>query len=165
MNAPLPLPTPLHAVQRRYISGPELAVFEASLPEKMTPSMRDVAVCMFEALVLLDGRCGQAAPAGEWLAQLQAWAVQVLAQMQHIASEVGGVPIYFAKGIAMHLSARDRELYAKFNGHNHRALARAYDITETRVRQIISAIENERFLQRQGKLAGFDDDDDDGGGS
>ncbi len=158
MNAPLP--TPLHAAQRRYISGSELAVFEADLPEKMTPAMRDVAVCMFEALVLMDERCGQAQPSGAWLAQLQTWALQVMAQMQHIANEVGGVPIYFAKGLAMHISARDRELYARFNGHNHRALARVYDITETRVRQIIAAIERERFLARQNTLPGFDDEDD-----
>lgn len=165
MNAPLPMPTPahLHATQRRYMSAPELAVLETALPEKMTEDMRAVAVCMFEAVVLMDGRCGQAAPAGEWLAQLQAWAVQVMAQMQHIAAEVGGTAIYFAKGLAMHISTRDRELYARFNGHNHRELAKLYDITETRVRQIIAAIERERFLQRQGKLAGFDDDDDGGG--
>lgn len=40
------------------------------------------------------------------------------------------------------------KLYAKFNGHNHRTLARAYGITETRVRQIIAAIERERASPR-----------------
>lgn len=143
---------------KRYMTAAELAVLEAMLPEKMTDRMRDVAVCMFEALVLLDVRCGQAAPGGDWLAQLQTWTTQVMAQMQHIANEVGGEAIYFAKGLAMHVSARDRELYAKFNGHNHRELAKAYNITETRVRQIIAAIERERFLARQNKLPGFDDD-------
>lgn len=143
---------------KRYMTAAELAVLESMLPEKMTADMRDVAVCMFEALVLLDVRCGQAAPGGDWLAQLQTWTTQVMAQMQHIANEVGGTAIYFAKGLAMHISTRDRELYAKFNGHNHRELARAYNITETRVRQIIAAIERERFLARQNKLPGFDDD-------
>jgi hypothetical protein len=143
---------------KRYMTAAELAVLESMLPEKMTADMRDVAVCMFEALVLLDVRCGQAAPGGDWLAQLQTWTTQVMAQMQHIANEVGGTAIYFAKGLAMHISSRDRELYAKFNGHNHRELAKAYSITETRVRQIIAAIERERFLARQNKLPGFDDD-------
>lgn len=143
---------------KRYMTAAELAVLESMLPEKMTADMRDVAVCMFEALVLLDVRCGQAAPGGDWLAQLQTWTTQVMAQMQHIANEVGGTAIYFAKGLAMHISTRDRELYAKFNGHNHRELAKAYNITETRVRQIIAAIERERFLARQNKLPGFDDD-------
>lgn len=142
---------------KRYMTAAELAVLESMLPEKMTDRMRDVAVCMYEALVLLDARCGHNAPAGDWLAQLQTWTTQVMAQMQHIANEVGGEAIYFAKGLAMHVSARDRELYAKFNGHNHRELAKAYNITETRVRQIIAAIERERFLARQNKL--FDDDD------
>lgn len=143
---------------RRYMTAAELAVLECMLPDKMTPGMRDVAVCMFEALVLLDARCGQEAPDAQWLSQLQTWTTYVMAQMQHIANEVGGQAIYFAKGLAMHVSARDRELYAKFNGHNHRTLARAYGITETRVRQIIAAIERERFLARQNKLPGFDDD-------
>lgn len=143
---------------RRYMTAAELAVLECMLPDKMTPGMRDVAVCMFEALVLLDARCGQEAPDAQWLAQLQTWTTYVMAQMQHIANEVGGEAIYFAKGLAMHVSARDRELYAKFHGHNHRTLARAYGITETRVRQIIAAIERERFLARQNKLPGFDDD-------
>ena len=143
---------------KRYMTAAELAVLESMLPEKMTADMRDVAVCMFEALVLLDVRCGQAAPGGDWLAQLQTWTTQVMAQMQHIANEVGGTAIYFAKGLAMHISTRDRELYAKFNGHNHRELSKAYNITETRVRQIIAAIERERFLARQNKLPGFDDD-------
>lgn len=137
---------------KRHMTGAELSVLEAMLPEKMTERMRDVAVCMFEALVLLDDRAGQKAPGGDWLVQLQTWATQVLAQMQHIANEVGGEAIYFAKGLAMQVSSRDRELYAKFNGHNHRELAKAYDITETRVRQIIAAIERERFLERQGSL-------------
>lgn len=150
---------------KRYMTTAELAVLEAMLPDKMTDRMRDVAVCMFEALVLLDERCGQSAPGGQWLAQLQAWSAQVMAQMQHIANEVGGEAIYFAKGLAMHVSSRDRELYAKFNGHNHRELAKLYDITETRVRQIIAAIERERFLARQNQLPGFGDDDDDGDGS
>lgn len=143
---------------KRYMTAAELAVLESMLPEKMTADMRDVAVCMFEALVLLDVRCGQTAPGGDWLAQLQTWTTQVMAQMQHIANEVGGTAIYFAKGLAMHISTRDRELYATFNGHNHRELAKAYNITETRVRQIIAAIERERFLARQNKLPGFDDD-------
>lgn len=150
---------------KRYMTAAELAALEAMLPDKMTPGMREVAACMFEALVLLDARAGQAAPGGEWLAQLQAWSAQVMAQMQHIANEVGGEAIYFAKGLAMHLSSRDRELYAKFNGHNHRELARLYDITETRVRQIIAAIERERFLARQNSLPGFDDDEGEGDGS
>ena len=140
----------------RHMTAAELAVLEAMLPEKMTEDMRSVAVCMFEALVLLDERSGQAVPCGGWIEQLQVWSTQVMAQMQHIANEVGGTAIYFAKGLAMHISSRDRELYARFNGHNHRELARMYNITETRVRQIIAAIERERFLARQNKL--FEDD-------
>lgn len=140
---------------RRFMSRAEVAVLEKLLPEKLTEAMRGVAVCMFEALVVLDERAGQTAPAGPWLEQLQAWANQVLHQMQHLADVVGGEAIYFAKGVTMRLSARDRELFAKFRGNNVRQLAKEYQITSTRVRQIVAEIQREQFLLRQGCLPGL----------
>ena len=141
---------------RRFMSSAEIAVLEELLPEKLTESMRGVAVCMFEALVVLDKRAGQAAPAGPWLEQLQTWADQVLIQMQHLADVVGGEAIYFAKGITMRLSARDHEMFAKFRGNNVRQLAKEYQITSTRVRQIMAAVQREQFLLRQGCLPGLE---------
>ena len=125
---------------RRFMSGAEVAVLEELLPERLTHSMHGVAVCLFEALVMLDERAGQTAPAGPWLEQLQTWAYQVLAQMQHLANEVGGQAIYFAKGITMRLSERDREMVAKFRGNNVQQLAKEYRITSNRVRQILEAV-------------------------
>lgn len=138
---------------RRFMTAAEVAVLDAQLPEKLTPDMRSVAVAMFEALVLLDERAGTARPDGAWLKQLQRWANQVLAQMQHLATEVGGQAIYFAKGVSMHLSARDREMCGRFRG-DYKALAREYGLTEMRVRQIVDAWQREQFLRRQGDLLG-----------
>ena len=141
---------------RRYMSVAESAVLESALPTGMTSDMRDVALCLFEALVLADERAGQAEPGSAWAAQLSLWASQVLMQMQHLANEKGGAAIYFAKGVTIHLSARDREMCARFRGNNYRDLARDYGLTEMRVRQIVDAWQREAFLRRQGGLPGLD---------
>jgi hypothetical protein len=138
------------------MSAAEAQAMEAGLPPGLTPEMRDMALCLFEALVIDDARCGQPAPASDWAAQLQLWARQVLMQLQHLANEKGGTAIYLAKGVAVHLSARDREMCGKFRGNNYRELAREYGLTEMRVRQIVDAWQRERFLSRQHGLPGFD---------
>lgn len=58
----------------RHMSPAEAAVMDALLPERLAGSSRELAQCLFEALVLADERAGCAAPAGDWAAQLQAWA-------------------------------------------------------------------------------------------
>jgi Mor transcription activator family len=143
------------SVTERHISAAELAVLEALLPTGLTPDMRDVAQCLFEPLVMSDERCGQVAPDPEWLTQLTAWAQQALMQLQHLATQKGGVAIYLAKGIAVHLSARDRKMCAEFRGE-YKALGRKYGITEMRCRQIVDAWQRSEFLSRQGSLAGLD---------
>lgn len=143
---------------RRYMSAAEAAVLEARLPDGLTPDMQDVALCLYEALVLQDERAGQAAPAASWEEQLVQWTHQVLVQLQHLTEQKGGGAIYLPKGVALRLSARDREICGRFRGNNYRELARDYDLTEMRVRQIIGAFEREEFLRRQGKLPGLDDD-------
>lgn len=145
----------------RALSPAEAAVLDALLPEGLTSDMQDVALCLFEAIVLLDARCGTRAPAGAWLAQLEAWATQVRAQLLHLASEMGGGTVYLAKGVSVQLSARDRAMCERFRGNNYRELARDYDLTEMRVRQIVDAWQRARYLSRQRSLLpeGAGDDD------
>ena len=141
-------------MDERHITQAELAVLEAMLPAGLTPDMRDVAQCLFEALVLQDPRCGQV-PVGLWVEQLQAWAELTLLQLQHLANEKGGVAVYLAKGITAHLSARDRKMCAEFRG-DYKSLARRYNLTEMRVRQIVDAWQSAQFLTRQRGLPGLD---------
>jgi len=62
----------------------------------------------------------------------------------------GGFSHYFGKGLAYELSVRDREIYRRFSGDNYDALAREYDLTEMRIRQIINACrEEDRRLRQQ----------------
>jgi hypothetical protein len=144
---------------RRFVSQAEMAQLEPRLPIGLAEGMRDLALCLFEALVLADPRAGTAAPADEWLAQLQLWAGQVLAQLQHLAQEMGGRGgIYIAKGLVAQLSARDREMCAKFRGNNYRELAHEYGLTEMRVRQIVDTWQREQYERRQGRLPGLDSD-------
>lgn len=137
------------------ITQAELLVLEAMLPEALTPDMRDVARCLFEALVLADPRCGQPPTQTDWGAQLQDWAKLALMQLQHLANNIGGAPVYLAKGIAVHLSARDRRMCAEFRG-DYKLLARKYNLTEMRVRQIVDTWQRVQFLNRQQGLPGLE---------
>ena len=139
----------------RFMSPAEASVLDGLLPAGLTPDMRDVAMCLYEALVLDDERTGAVQPSGAWLEQLGIWARQVLMQLQRLADQKGGHPLYIAKGIAVHLTERDRAICARFKGHNYRELARAHGLTEMRVRQIVDAWQREQFLRRQGNLPGF----------
>ena len=139
----------------RHVTEAELAVLEAMLPDGLTPDMRGVAQCLFTALALQDPRVGQAQPMGAWLAMLQAMAQAVLVQLQCLCTEMGGAAIYLAKGVAVHLSARDRKMCSEFRG-DYKVLARKHGLTEMRVRQIVDAWQRERYLARQHGLPGLD---------
>jgi hypothetical protein len=138
------------------ITQAELAVLEAMLPDGLTPDMRDVAQCLFVALVLNDPRCGEVPTLiNGWGAQLHAWALQALMQLQYLASQIGGGAVYLAKGITVHLTARDRKMCAEFRG-DYKALARKYNLTDMRVRQIVDTFLKAQYLSRQQGLPGLD---------
>lgn len=144
-------------MSRKYLTVAEAAVLSAVLPPGVTDEMRDVAHCLFEALALVDGRAGQAKPDTAWRQKLQSFANQSVVQLQHLAREKGGRTIYLSRGLAMQLSARDREMCAKFRG-SYDKLADEYDLTPMRVRQIVDAYQRELFLGRQQQLPGLGED-------
>lgn len=137
------------------ITQAELAVLEAMLPDGLTPDMREVARCLYAALVLNDARCGSAPTVPMWGDQLHAWALQALMQLQHLASQIGGGAVYLAKGVTVHLTARDRKMCAEFKG-DYKVLARKYNLTEVRVRQIVDSYQRAQYLSRQQGLPGLD---------
>lgn len=139
----------------RRVSAAEMAVLEGLQPEGLTPDMQALLACLFSALVLQDERAGRTPVQDQWLRLLQALARAALAQLQRLADEMGGAPIYLAKGLTAHLSARDREMCAEFRG-DYKVLARKYSLTEMRVRQIVDAWQRERYLARQRGLPGLD---------
>ncbi len=137
----------------RHMSAPEAAVLDAMLPPGLTMDMRDMALCLFEAMVLADPRAGQHKLDAAWAMQLHAWARTACMQLQHLAEQKGGRAIYLAKGVAVHLSARDEEMCKQFRGNNYRELADQYGLTEMRVRQIVDTWQRAQYALRQGALA------------
>lgn len=63
-----------------------------------------------------------------------------------------GVPFYIPKGSAWELSNRDLEIFEKFNGRNHAALAREYNLSVMRIYQIVKACRAELLRKTQGAL-------------
>ena len=59
---------------------------------------------------------------------------------EHIRTHWAGQPIYIPKGAAYEFSKRDVEIFNRFNGRNHSALAREYNLTVMRIYQIVKAI-------------------------
>lgn len=136
------------------MTAAEAAVLDAHLPAGLTDEMRDVALCLFEAMVLTDARAGQAQPDADWLQVLGYMARVAAMQLQHLAEQKGGRAIYLAKGVAVYLSARDQRMCAEFRG-DYDELATRYGLTPMRVRQIVGAWQLEQFRGRQSWLPGL----------
>ena len=139
------------------MTAAEAAVLDAQLPAGLTEEMKDVAFCLFEAMALMDDRLGQERPDQGWINVLEAMANVAVRQLQHLADKKGGKAIYLAKGLAVYLSARDLAMCAEFRGNNYDVLAKKYDLTEMRVRQIVAEQRARDVQQRQGRLPGLDD--------
>lgn len=71
---------------------------------------------------------------------------------EHIREHWKGQSPYIPKGQAYDLSNRDIQIYAEFNGSNHDALARKYNLTEMRIYQIIKAARAAHIRKTQGAL-------------
>jgi Mor family transcriptional regulator len=68
---------------------------------------------------------------------------------ERIRARFGGIQHYIPKGDAVDIAKRDWEIYAKFDGTNSAELAIEYDLTDTRIRQIVKACKDEDQRRRQ----------------
>lgn len=75
-----------------------------------------------------------------------------LAVADLMSSHWGGQLLYFPKGMARNLSARDLEIYARFKGDNHAELAREFDVSLQHLYRIIKAVHAGEVAARQGGL-------------
>jgi Mor family transcriptional regulator len=57
---------------------------------------------------------------------------------ESVRKNIGGVATYIPRGTGYDLSQRDREIWTDFKGDNYAELARKYDLTEMRIRQIVT---------------------------
>jgi Mor family transcriptional regulator len=73
---------------------------------------------------------------------------------EHVRKNIGGVATYIPRGMSYELSLRDRQMWGEFKGDNYAELARKYDKTEMRVRQIIGQAMKADRAARQHNLFG-----------
>lgn len=74
------------------------------------------------------------------------------AAAEHIRINWSGQSLYLPKGVQYQLSRRDIDIFERFNGTNHEALAREYNLTVMRIYQIVKAVRAEMIRKRQGSL-------------
>lgn len=70
----------------------------------------------------------------------------------YLTKHWGGQQIYIPKNQRALLADRDRELFAKFNGRNHAALAKEYGLTMTQVYNIVRIAAQAYWADRQEDL-------------
>lgn len=129
------------------MTAQEKAHLDAVLDEAYPERLREVAYHLYASLLRTDA-----------LRSLErsALAEMALRQTERLSQEMGGGNFYMHKGLAFRLTQRDREMCSKFNGRNYHQLAREYDLSEMRIRQIIDEWQREEFARRQGGLFGAD---------
>lgn len=71
---------------------------------------------------------------------------------ERIRKEFGGSAPYIPKAEKYLGSKRDYEIFDRFDGSNYASLAREYDLTEMRIRQIIQATRAAEIKRRQSDL-------------
>lgn len=71
---------------------------------------------------------------------------------EHLRLTIGGAATYIPRGINYELTLRDRQVWADFKGDNYHELARKYDLTEMRVRQIVNLAMRADKARRQQSL-------------
>lgn len=69
-----------------------------------------------------------------------------------MASHWGGQLIYFPKGKFALLSKRDREIFSKFTGHNHKDLSREFDVSEQHIYRIVKSMTRRELADRHTDL-------------
>lgn len=129
------------------LSPEEAAALDSVIDPEYPERLREVAHHLYGTLVHRDELRGM---------ERAVLAEMALQQTEALSFGMGGGLFYMHKGVAYRLTLRDRQMCAKFNGRNYHQLAREYNLTEMRVRQIIDAWQKEEFAKRQGGLFGAD---------
>ena len=70
----------------------------------------------------------------------------------YITCNWGGQLIYIPKNHNGQLNARDIQIYAQFNGRNHAALAKKFDLTVQQIYRIVKEVGERERAKNQGDL-------------
>ena len=71
---------------------------------------------------------------------------------EHVRKNVGGVSVYIPRGHAYEATQREIAIYRDFKGDNYHQLARQYNLTEMRIRQIVNHVSQVEKAKRQQNL-------------
>lgn len=114
-------------------------LLDANYPARL----REVAECLY--MQLIDDKELQHYERSK-LAQL------AINQTEYLSQELGGVTFYMVKGTSHKYSQRDKAVWERFNGQNYEDLAREFQISVMRVRQIVEKMRAEFIAQNQRSL-------------
>ncbi len=120
-----------------------LAPLEAVLDPAYPEAWCEIATCLYVQVRTLPELSGLSDSERAALA---------LRLTEGLRAEIGGSQPYLSKGVQYNLSERDRRILAKFNGHNHDALAREFNLTPRQIYTIVERRAREEFERRQGRL-------------
>lgn len=135
----------------RHVVAADLAPLAAVLDPAYPERLREMAECLYLQLLEEDNLLVVEEDGTERRHQL---ALVALRQTDRLSQDLGGGNFYMHKATSYRLTQRDREMCQRFNGRNYSALAREYELSEMRVRQIVDAWQKEEFARRQGGLFG-----------
>lgn len=108
----------------------DIAPLEALFPDRLNPSVKEMAI---ECYLFLLEDFGLVEKLGKsQLAEL------VVGMIGRISNRLGGATFYLARDIKWVLSARDKAIYAEFNGRNAIELRQKYKLSDMRIRQILT---------------------------
>jgi len=79
-------------------------------------------------------------------------AEMALSVAEHVRKNIGGVNVYIPRGHVYEATQREQQIYAEFKGDNYHQLARKWQLTEMRIRQIIEKVGQIERAKRQRSL-------------
>lgn len=123
----------------------ELRPLDRTLPESYPERLRDMSLSLY--CQLLDDM-----PPGDDPAKRYSLARLAYRLTERLSTDLGGSGFYMHKGHLHRLSERDKKMCSKFRGNNIPQLAKEYNLSDTRVRQILHAWTLEQIASRQGVL-------------
>lgn len=134
----------MQETNRKVITMADLQPLHDLLDASYPARLRDVAECLY--MQLIDDKELQHYERSK-LAQL------AINQTEYLSQELGGVTFYMVKGTSHKQSQRDKAVWERFNGQNYEDLAREFQISVMRVRQIVEKMRAEFIAQNQRSLA------------
>lgn len=70
----------------------------------------------------------------------------------HLANQWRGATLYIPSDYHHRLTKRDLQILGEFNGRNHHALARKYNLTPSSIYKLLKRTQDRKFDRDQGKL-------------